>query len=373
MRGSPALSNTPPVLSTSIDAFRDESKSTERSVDRDGDVKYSRRSTSASAAREEFSYKSGGPDNLQAGGMRTQVLRALHADSKGSGPSPGASSVYANSPNKYADGAMRYGEMSTDDVLLGTQGVSPRTLQSIQANMDVSGDMFSTGRSNANGSDGIGPGSSYNSGDRLRGLLGSSMDGPSLQGGMKMSDASNPAPAKPVEPVWLPGRCAVGAIDQGTGLDVLISAIQLNSQISKKSRTESIQLQFSFLGQLSEKSSNFDLRRAIGTGDNMLLPTQYSAHLGPGATSTKLRNEIEQEEESLSISVFVKDAASGDNIGSASINIWIMVEDTTNIIRHEIEVYSLPSRHGLSEGVLIGSVYVDVRGFRLLLNNYTMP
>jgi hypothetical protein len=49
----------------------------------------------------------------------------------------------------------------------------------------------------------------------------------------------------------------------------------------------------------------------------------------------------------------------------------MMIEDATNIIRQEVNVYSLPSKNGLEEGVLMGSIYVDVRGYRLLLNHYS--
>ncbi len=366
VRASPVVTTSP---GTGIDSFRDDSKTvsvgirgSNLSSNTSLPVKYTRHSSKEdfNASKETMNTDHAPP------GIRTQVLRVLQSQSE--------AKHSVNTQGSNGEDALDYGygqaNTSSDDVLLGTQCISPRTLTAIASVDHSDGFIDQSSPFAADVPD------HYKSMERLKGLLGGSDDAASTanaripkQVSGTMNSSANVGTMN--EPVWLPGRCTIDAIENGTGLDLLVSAIQLNRQISKNSRTEAIQLQFSFLGQTSEKSSSFDLKRATGSADQMLLPTQYSAHLGPGANGPSLRSEIETEEEGLSIVVFVRDATTGENIGRANVNIWIMVEDACQMIRHEIDVFSISSHNGVGEGVLIGSIYVDVRGYRLLLNHYS--
>ena len=94
-----------------------------------------------------------------------------------------------------------------------------------------------------------------------------------------------------------------------------------------------------------------------------MLPVNYSANIKASVgVLSSLSDEIQMEEEALSCSLFVQDGATGETIGRAKINLWRMIEDSTNIIRQEVDIYSLVG----SGSAVIGSIIVDVRGFTLL-------
>jgi hypothetical protein len=303
------------------------------------------------------------------------------------------------------------GEVSHEDgVLLGTMGISPRSNFSSTGNLSSSGKGKddSTGDFNINNhmqsaiqNKGGGDNGMYNSVDHLKGLLGTSMDmgggveddhggyshnhtqGASIGGSGSISKRNSYNSLREEDfnnnnSIWGRGRADIASIEDGSAFDIHISAVKFNHDIIKNRsinwNCNSIQLQFNFLSELSNKSNSIDIQQQKSS---IIIPTQYSAHLeisdgnGIGIDNMKLREEIENEEEAISITAFVKDSSTGENIGQANINIWMMIEDSTNIFRHEIDVYSYSLNEGKGEGVVIGSLVVDVRGYRMLLNNYT--
>lgn len=47
----------------------------------------------------------------------------------------------------------------------------------------------------------------------------------------------------------------------------------------------------------------------------------------------RLKKEIEQEKENLMISIHILDG-SGRNLGLATVNVWVMIEDSCSVLRH---------------------------------------
>ncbi len=338
-----------------MDGFRDESKSSTAG----GHVSYSRR-TSHSEAKDHK------PVSKYAPGMRTKILDSFRsADAKDS-----------NSPNtSYADDFDDYGHASNDDgdVLLGTlgTGLSPRSnLGSTLSATENTGEQRYLGRSsNSDTQVDRALSGGYNSVDRLKGLLGGAAEVDSTPAEARGNTRESGMRAR-TDALWRSGRAQLSAIDTGTALDVHISAVRLDEAFSRLVNSQSMQLQFSFLGQLSDRSDTLNIPKGTNTLGQQLVTLQYSAHLGPSAQGDQLREEIAGEEEAVSITVLIRDPATGATIGHANINLWMMIEDSTNIFRHEVDIFS--SGNGVDDGALIGTIFVDVRGYRMLLNHYTM-
>jgi hypothetical protein len=363
-------SNASPAQATG--GFRDESKSPgEKAKASTGTVSYSKQS-SRSENKTPAEQDSGGV------GMRTQILDSMRgAGAKEGLPCPDGSGSYeADYGHFYGTSPRGEAEDGDDGVLLGTAGYSPRSGLGSTGNTAFAS---TSGGVSLGGSGGAG-GDAYNSVDRLKGLLGSSADRGTGGDPWAREDSSVPAASKVEAAVcartsstgamWLGGRAPLPDIEDGSALDVLVSAVRLNQQLISSSSTKELQLQFSFLGQLSQKSESLDL--AGRTAEQTLLPTQYAARLGPAAEGAVLRDEISAEEEAISVTAYLRDPHTGENVGAANINLWMMIEDSVNIFRHEIDVYSLASGNGLREGLVLGSVFVDVRGYRMLLNHYSV-
>ena len=73
-----------------------------------------------------------------------------------------------------------------------------------------------------------------------------------------------------------------------------------------------------------------------------------------------LIDEIAEYDDALALQLHVLDASSNDRLGSANVELWVMIEDSVNILRQEVEVMN----NDLSDS--IGYVYIDLKGFRLL-------
>lgn len=80
-------------------------------------------------------------------------------------------------------------------------------------------------------------------------------------------------------------------------------------------------------------------------------------------TGEVLREEIRELSDTVSFQVYVISAADQQPIGQAIIELWVMVENGTNILRQEVEVFAYDM------STIIGSLVIDVRG-HLLFTKY---
>lgn len=81
-----------------------------------------------------------------------------------------------------------------------------------------------------------------------------------------------------------------------------------------------------------------------------------------GASMNEIIDIISREHESLHFDVVLLSDSKGDLqvVGSAEVNLWVMIEDACNILRQEVDIV------GIEDGDVIGSLVVDVRGFHAL-------
>jgi hypothetical protein len=200
--------------------------------------------------------------------------------------------------------------------------------------------------------------------EQLKGLLGTSRS--QSQSAPPTESIEGSASAATVAtgdgPLFRSGRAPVDVIGNGGAMDIFVSSVLLND--ATKEKMGSLQLQFFFLSEHSAASNVHNFPALSGGGSRMkMLPVNYATNIvATDTTMSSLADEIEMEEEALSCSLFVQDGVSGENVGRAKINLWRMIEDSTNILRQEVDIYSI----GGAGSAVIGSIIVDVRGFALL-------
>jgi hypothetical protein len=73
-----------------------------------------------------------------------------------------------------------------------------------------------------------------------------------------------------------------------------------------------------------------------------------------------LIEEISELRENLSCTVYIYNKSENTLLGQANLELWIMIEDSCNILRQEANIYT-PNMTSM-----IGSVVFDVKGHRLL-------
>jgi hypothetical protein len=203
--------------------------------------------------------------------------------------------------------------------------------------------------------------------EQLKGLLGTSQSQSQSQFAPPTESMEASASAATVAtgdgPLFRSGRAPGDVIGDGGAMDIFVSSVLLND--ATKEKMGSLQLQFFFLSEHSAASNVHNFPALSGGGNRMkMLPVNYATNIvATDTTISMLADEIQMEEEALSCSLFVQDGSSGENIGRAKINLWRMIEDSTNILRQEVDIYSI----GGAGSAVIGSIIVDVRGFALLI------
>lgn len=157
-------------------------------------------------------------------------------------------------------------------------------------------------------------------------------------------------------PCWTAGRAPMELIEFGErppfagAFDVYIGAIQFYRKQNGLNNS-GILVSIEFLGvdsSMSNKVQVINNSAVIGFSSYMRFNND-NAHL--------LREEIEEWGDQLSFQVNVF-GSDGQVIGQAQALLWVMVEDSCNLHRQDIDL--------LMDDDLIGSVVVDVRGYRVL-------
>ena len=75
---------------------------------------------------------------------------------------------------------------------------------------------------------------------------------------------------------------------------------------------------------------------------------------------SELKAEIADLGDATSIQLSILDGDDQTIIGQANIDLWVMIEDSCNILRQEIDIWADDLSH------VIGSAVIDCRGHRLL-------
>ncbi|KAJ1432700.1 hypothetical protein B484DRAFT_394848 [Ochromonadaceae sp. CCMP2298] len=151
-------------------------------------------------------------------------------------------------------------------------------------------------------------------------------------------------------PCWTAGRASMEAVELAQAIDVYISAVRMDGGGGQRR----VQVRVEFLGVSSAPS------HAVDAGE-VVQAVGYSAHmLFTPLQEQLLREEISELDDALALQLTVIDAYTGEEVGQASVPLWVMVEDRVNVLRQEVEVLS-PDL-----GQEVGSLLVDVKGFRLL-------
>jgi hypothetical protein len=169
------------------------------------------------------------------------------------------------------------------------------------------------------------------------------------------------ASSSPTDLQWISGRASLDLIEIAQAMDVLISSVSLSSDAFPSHVTD-IRFQYEFLGRssaLSKAISRYPDDKVSGREDSMI-PVNFPSHLiFDEVTSQALTQDIEDKREALSLTIALHDD-DGDVLGIGQVNLWVMIEDSCNIIRREIDIISS------QDGRVIASALVDVRGFHLL-------
>ena len=79
-----------------------------------------------------------------------------------------------------------------------------------------------------------------------------------------------------------------------------------------------------------------------------------------------MATEIEEVYDGLSLQVVLMDVSRAHKIvGKAAVNLWVMIEDSCNILRQEVDIMA-DDAGGDALVRILGSVVVDVKGWHLL-------
>lgn len=152
---------------------------------------------------------------------------------------------------------------------------------------------------------------------------------------------------------WIDGRAPVDMIELSRALEVFVSAVRLepikNSDLSLACR---------FLGATSTLSSSLSTNGVVVQQLNSFAHMKFDK-----AACTELSSEIMNEGEDLSLELLLVELVGEDTkiLGSAVVNLWVMIEDSCNIMRQEVNFLSTDG-----SGEMLGVVVVDVKGYHLL-------
>ena len=152
--------------------------------------------------------------------------------------------------------------------------------------------------------------------------------------------------------IWIEGRATADNLEVGMALDFLLSGITFNDNF--ESGTFYVQVEF-----MKKKSAISQLFRCVSGGS--LQPINFAARINFNReTSVLLSDEIEEQSDNLCMYVNILDG-SKRIIGEASVFLYVMIEESTNIIKLQTEIVSKAD-----SDIVIGECVCDVRGFSTL-------
>jgi hypothetical protein len=152
---------------------------------------------------------------------------------------------------------------------------------------------------------------------------------------------------------WVDGRAPVDMIELSRALEVFVSAVRL-----EPIKTSDLSLACRFLGVSSTLSSSLSENSRVVQQLNSFAHMKFDK-----VACTELSTEIMNEGEDLSLELLLIGVVGEDTkiLGSAVVNLWVMIEDSCNIMRQEVNVLSTDG-----SGKMLGVVVVDVKGYHLL-------
>lgn len=173
---------------------------------------------------------------------------------------------------------------------------------------------------------------------------------PSFYGAEKSGSASGPLQ-------WYEGR-GREAVEVSQALEVFINTIKLSPRAASSS--PEVCVRFHFIGGLSSMSP------AVAVGSANTISVNFASHIRFDDKACHLLSErIRSNRESLALEILLLtiNANGGEGLsvqGVASVNLWVMVEDSVSILRQEVDVFSMETAE------CIGTATVDVRGHHVL-------
>jgi hypothetical protein len=155
---------------------------------------------------------------------------------------------------------------------------------------------------------------------------------------------------------WINGRAPLDMIEIAHALDLLVSAVSLDSEI--QINYPRCYVEVDFMGILSAPST------ILSTNTRQSLSAiNYAVHIliNNREAAIQLSKYIENEGMNISVSINIINESSKKAIGQAVVDLYVMIEDEKPLIRQEIDIMSSEM------GDVIGSAVVDVRGYQVLL------
>ena len=171
---------------------------------------------------------------------------------------------------------------------------------------------------------------------------------------------------------WLPGRASVEMIEMATAIDVQVSSLRMDRENGMDIDMSVVFVDVHFLSIVSDISHGVSLSSYVSSH-----PVGFCAHIAVGKeTFSTLAQSVQAAGDKLSVSVNLmtqvdenrNDGGDDDGamvtVGQADLPLAVMLEDSCNILRQEVDIISIDSEQ------VIGTAVVDVRGYRLLQKLY---
>ena len=125
--------------------------------------------------------------------------------------------------------------------------------------------------------------------------------------------------------VWVEGRSPLELLEVSQALEFFISAIRLEKALSSYGNAC---VQVKFLDSHSPTSTSFVLN------SKLVYPVNFPVHMKFNkAACRELSNEIENVGEGLACEILLLKSETKEIIGTSTVNFWIMIEDSCNIVR----------------------------------------
>lgn len=169
-------------------------------------------------------------------------------------------------------------------------------------------------------------------------------------------ESSTSAPSK--TQIWKEGRAPLELVETGHALDVYVSAIRLEP--SSVPSSSSVKLQVEFLGGPSSPS------QAIMIGSRPSVQrVDYASHIiFNRSLLVLLAKQLSAQGDNFSLLINVIDSNTNKLLGSATVLLYVMIEDSCSILRQEVDIIAATDLSGSSMGVAV----IDVRGHHVLQN-----
>ena len=154
---------------------------------------------------------------------------------------------------------------------------------------------------------------------------------------------------------WIEGRAPTELIELSQALEVFVSAVRFEVT---DFQSDNVALACRFLGATSSASISLSSIPSAVQQLNYVVHMKYNK-----AACAELASEIEREGEDLGLELLLIGLSGEESkiLGSAVVNIWVMIEDSCNIMRQEVKILS-QDRSVQSLGVVV----VDVKGYHIL-------